>query len=166
MNAIIFLILSVIVATQSAAPDSKSACEERAQQVMRTLEPSNMLRHALENGQRGDCIHQPWMDTMRRFGIKHVSFLVEYSWKHDRVTFKVKSVLYFPTYYSWTDRPLQGRILDEIEKSGLKSQLISAVLARVEKGPFTVRQPLQNAKGIWEESLFDDEALPAFGTEF
>lgn len=166
MSVLLLVILGVTVAAQSALPVSKSACEERAQNIMRALESGNSLRHALEEGQRGDCVHQPWMDAMRRFGIKQASFLVEYSWKRDKVTFKVKNIYYFTYYYSLSDRPIEGRTLRQIRSTGLERELIAVVLARVKNGPFAVRHPDQVAKDVWQENLLDDEALPALGMIF
>ena len=150
----------------TSVPDDKPACEQRAQSVMRSLEPNNSLRHALENGERGDCIHQPWMDTMRRFGIKQASFLVEYSWKRDKVTFRVKKISYLTHYYSHYDRAITGRTLREIKKSGLERELIEVVLEKVKKGSFAVRHADQVARDVWEENLLDDEALPPLGAIF
>jgi hypothetical protein len=162
------LLLAVVVAVfgQTSGPGDKSVCEQRAQNVMRSLEADNSLRHALENGQRGDCIHQSWMDTMRRFGIKQASFLVEYSWKRDKVTFRVKKISYLTHYYSQYDRAITGRTLREIKQSGLERELIEVVLAKVKKGPFTIHHADQVARDAWEENLLDDEALPAFGAIF
>jgi hypothetical protein len=166
MNLLLLLILAYAGSGQSPTAETKSACEQRAQNVMRTLEPENALRHALDQGQRGDCIYQPWMDTMRRFGIKQASFIVEYSWKRNTVTFKVKSVSYLKRYYSLSERPIEGRTLREIKRSGLERELIDIVLARVKKGPFAVRRSDQIAKDVWEENLLDDEAIPALGAIF
>lgn len=133
---------------------------------MRSLEADNSLRHALEKGELGDCVHQPWMDTMRRFGIKQASFLVEYSWDRDTLTFNTKKITYLTTYYSHYDRAISGRTLRDIQGTGLQRELKNIVLARVRKGPFAVRHPDQVAKDVWEENILDDEALPAIGAIF
>lgn len=166
MNVLMTIILVVSVIAQSPIADTKSACEERAQKVMRTLEADNMLRHALERGERGDCIHQSWMDTMRTFGIKQASFLIEYSWKHGEVTFKVKKISYLTAYYFHYDRAIKGQRLREIQRSGLERELVDVVLARVKKGPFAVHHSDQVAKDAFEENLLDDESLPALGMIF
>lgn len=158
------VVLSVV--GQPSVPDDKSACEQRARNVMRSLEPNNSLRYALENGERGDCVHQPWMDTMRRFGIKQASFLVEYSWKRDKVTFRVKKISYLTHYYSLYDRAITGRTLREIKNSGLERELTEVVLGNVKTGPFAVHKADQVAKDVWEENLLDDEALPPLGAIF
>jgi hypothetical protein len=166
MTITLLLALVVSIFGQTSIPDDKSLCEQRAQTVMRALEPDNSLRHALESGERGDCIHQPWMDTMRRFAIKQASFRVQYSWKHDKVTFTVKKVSYLTHYYSHYDLAITGRTLREIKQSGLERELIEVVLSRVRTGPFAVHHPDQVAKDVWEENLLDDEALPALGAIF
>src|SRR5215471_16462105 len=106
MTTALLLALVLSVPGQSSVSDNKSACEQRAQIVMRSLEPDNALRQALESGERGDCVHQLWMDTMHRFGIKQASFRVEYSWERNKVTFNIKRVTYLTTYYSQYDRAI------------------------------------------------------------
>ena len=166
MTMTLLFAMVVSVFGQTSVADDKSACEQRAQNVMRSLPRDNSLRHALENGERGDCLHQPWMDRLRRFGIKQASFLIEYSWKRETVTFRVKKISYLAQYYSRYDRAITGRTLREIKQSGLERELIEVVLARVKKGPFAVRHPDQVAKDVWQENLLDDEALPALGAIF
>jgi hypothetical protein len=68
---IALIILSLLLGSNvHQSSEAKSSCEERAQQILKSLTPDNALRHALEQGQRGDCVRQSWMDKMHRFGIK------------------------------------------------------------------------------------------------
>jgi hypothetical protein len=166
MSVLLLLILAIGGPAQASTADSKSACEERAQKVMHTLEPDNALRHTLEQGDRGDCVHQPWMDTMRQFGIKQASFLIEYSWKHGAVNFKAKKVSYLPYYYSHYDGAINDQRLREIRRTGLERDLINIVLAHVKNGPFAVHHSDQVAKDVFEDNLLDDDALPALGVIF
>lgn len=76
------------------------------------------------------------------------------------------SVSYLPHYYSHDYHPFAGRILREIQKSGLERELIAVVLARAKTGPFSIRHPNQVAKDEWEANLLDDEALPVLDAIF
>jgi hypothetical protein len=166
-KVVLLILLTLIMCAQSPSAELKSACEERAQKVLRTLESNNSLRYALERGNRGDCIHQPWMDNMQRLGIKQASFLIEYSWKHGKVSFKIKSVTYFQRYYPDSDEyVIKGRRLHEIERSGLAQELSDAVLARVRKGPFAIHHPDQVDTDEFQANVLDDESLPVIDRIF
>ena len=166
---IAFIILSLLVVLHvQQSNEAKSACEERAQQGLKSLTPDNALRHALEQGQRGDCVHQSWMDKMRRFGIKQASFLIEYSWQKERVSFNIKKTSYLREYYSNYDsgRIKDGKLLREIKKSGLEQELRDVILARVKRSVFAKREKDQVARDVFEANLLDAEALPVLDIIF
>ncbi len=160
------LTLNASATNPTAANVNSTPCEERAQQVLKSLEPDNDLRHSLERGERGDCLHQSWMDTMRQFGIKQASFLIEYSWKKEHVTFRIKKISYLKNYYSHYDDSITGRKLRDIRKSGLERQLSDVVLTRVRKSVFAKRHADQVARDVFEANLLDDEALPVLDIIF
>jgi hypothetical protein len=148
--------------------EAKSSCEERAQQVFKSLTPDNALRHALEQGQRGDCVRKSWMDKMQQFGIKQALFLIEYSWKKEKVSFKIKNTSYLREYYFNYDsgRIKDGKLLREIKESGLEQELRDAILARVKSSVFAKREKDQVSRDVFEANLLDDEALPVLDIIF
>jgi hypothetical protein len=150
----------------SICDDVKSDCELRAVQVAGTLEDGNFLRHAIEQGQRGDCIHQEWMDDMRRYGVRQASFLIEYSWRHEVVTFKIKKITFLSSYYSHYDKGIGGEVLKQIRKSGLEAVLVTVVLERVKKSAFATRHKDQVLRDKFEANVLDDEALPVLDIIF
>src|ERR1044072_7706472 len=136
-----FLILSLLLCSNAQLLEvAKSLCEERAQQVLKSLAPDNPLRLALERGHRGTCIRQPWMDKMQQFGIKQVSFLVEYSWERGKVSFKITEINYHRDYYSYQDDMIKDRkLLRRIKGSGLEKELRDTIMAMVKSSPFAKR---------------------------
>lgn len=160
--------LSLLLNLQGPNQTVKAACEERVQQVLKNLEPDSALRHALEQGQRGDCLHKSWMDKMRQFGIRQASFLIEYSWKKERVSFKIKNTSYLRHYYSNydTDQIKDRKLLREIRESGLERELREAILKSVQSSVFAKRGKAQVARDVFEANLLDDEALPVLDIIF
>ena len=167
---IAIIILSLLLNSNLQKPNqaTKAACEERAQLVLKSLEPDNSLRHALEQGQRGDCVHKPWMGKMRQFGIRQASFLIEYSWKRQRVSFKIKHTSYMKHYYSNYDtgQIKDRKLLREIRESRLEQELRETILASVQSSVFAKRGKDQVARDVFEANLLDDEALPVLDIIF
>jgi len=164
-----FIILSLVFGLQVQEPNgAKSACEERVQQVLKSLEPDNSLRRVLEQGQRGDCVRKPWMNKMQQFGIRQASFLIEYSWKKERVSFEIKNTSYLKHYYSNYDagRIKDRKLLREIRESGLEHELREAILARAQSSVSAKRGKDQVARDVFEANLLDDEALPVLDVIF
>jgi len=162
---ILYLLLS---STVQESNRSKSDCEERAQQILKSLEPDNSLRRVLEQGQRGDCVRKPWMDKMQQFGIRQASFLIEYSWKKERVSFKIKNTSYLKHYHSNYDagRIKDRKVLREVRESSLEQELREAILARLQTSGFAKRGKDQVMRDVFEANLLDDEALPVLDVIF
>ncbi|MBX7170594.1 MAG: hypothetical protein K1X72_06520 [Pyrinomonadaceae bacterium] len=162
---IIFLVLCFVIVANGQQPDeTKQLCDKRAKQVAKTLEPNNILRTSIEEGERGDCIHQTWMDKMQKLGVKQASFLVEYSWKNGNVKFKVLNVSYFRAYFSTPNLSeiKDGKNLREIKQSGLEQELKDAVIAQSKDSPFATYKKGQVKTDSFTANLLDDEALPIF----
>jgi hypothetical protein len=166
---IAFLILSVLLNLNTQEPKGDtSTCEERARQVLQSLEPDNSLRRALEQGQRGDCVRKLWMDKMRQLGVKQVSFLVEYSWKKGEVNFKIKGASYSKHYYTNYDADIikDRKLLRAVRESGLEQELRDALLQELRTSVFAKRRKDQVARDKFLANLLDDEALPVLDIIF
>lgn len=164
-----FIILCFVFSVNAQQFDvAKQACEERALQIAKTLESDNFLRHAIEQGDRGNCVRQSWMNEMQKFEIKQASFLIEYSWKNDKVTFKVKSTSYLRFYYSNYDTGeiKDKKLLSEIKESGLEQELKEIILARVKTSAFATYKKGQVKQDVFEANILDDEALPVLDVIF
>src|SRR5689334_18228935 len=55
-------------------------------QLINSLDQSNILRMALERGKRGDGVHHPWMDEMKKLGVRQVSYIFDFRWEGGAVT--------------------------------------------------------------------------------
>jgi hypothetical protein len=150
----------------SNSTGSNPTGESHIQQVIRALAPDNMLRHALERGERGDGIHQPWMDRMKQLGIKQAGFLIRYSWKGQVVTFKFLNVVYSTEYCSDNSVIRDRKLLKQIHDDGLELELRQAILESVKKSVFAKWHSGQVKDDEFAESLFDDETLPLIGLIF
>ena len=168
MKIVFLVLLLVLSANAQQANELKRECEARALEIAKTLESSNVLRNAIERGSRGDCIRRPWMEKMRKFGIKQASFVIKYSWKNRKVTFKIVSTSYLRFYYSNYDtgRIKDKNLLREIEESGLKQELEEAILAEQKTSAFAVYDKERLKQDSYEANILDDEALPALYAVF
>lgn len=165
-----FLLACAVLACAASARAQMSAavepaCEERARRVLDALPQDNMLRHALESGQRGDCIHRPWMDELKRLGVKHVSFVIHYKITKKGASLKIGKVAYLTGYFQYVDHRLKDkRLLREIKESGLERRLREAVVEAEREWAdgvlARVRAEGHDAGGYMDATLLDDEALP------
>ncbi|MEP7075497.1 MAG: hypothetical protein ABI878_06770 [Acidobacteriota bacterium] len=164
MKSVFLILCFVVVAVGQQSEETKRVCNERAVNIAETLERVNPLRIAIQQGQRGDCIRQIWMDKMQKFGVKQASFLVEYSWGNSRVKFKVKSVGYYRFYFSASDASeiKDKKLLREIKLSGLGQELNDVVIAQAKNSAFATYKKGQVKRDEIGANLLDDEALPAF----
>jgi hypothetical protein len=162
---ILLCLLLCLPSPQVKDTGTSAACEERARQVLKSLPDGDDLRRALEQGQRGDCVHQPWVDALKRLGIKRVSFAVSYRINGEKASLKIGGIFYYRDYAHETrDVIKDGRLLREIKKVGLEGQLRAAVLKRQEGWVDYVRKEVGYRRGVargeMEANLLDDEALP------
>ncbi len=162
---LVFLFLCFVTVTVGQQPvETKEMCEERAAKIVQTLEPNSFLRNSIEQGGKGDCVHQSWMDTMQKFGVKRAAFLVEYSWKNNKVNFKVKNLSYYRSYHLPSDAgEIEDRkTLREIKEGGLEQKLKEVVIAQAKTSAFATYEKGQVKRDSFTANLYDDEALPVF----
>ena len=114
---------------------------------------------AIKKGERGDGVHYPWMDDMRRLGIKQAFFVVHFTYRNGAYQYKVKEVHYMRRYYCGEGEVTGGSLRREIRKSGLERALNDAVIARIKR----FEKPYQSGnvtEGVEYRYLLDDENLP------
>jgi hypothetical protein len=108
----------------------------------------------------GDDVHYPWMDKMRRFGIKQLFFVVHFSQHNGAYRYKITNVKYMRRYYCFEDEIKGGKLLRQIRQSGLEDELKEAAIAREEKFDRAHPVPGYIKEGERYGYLIDDEALP------
>jgi hypothetical protein len=160
-SSFLIFVLAMPAFSQIASVKNES-CHKRALEIVNTLGKDNPLREAVERGSSGDCVRFDWMDEMKRFGIKHASFLVEYNWKDGSVRFKIKSKSYLTTYYTdFEVYSIKDKVLlKQIKESGLGKSLEDVVLKDVWTSGFEKREKGTVSKDVFQVDLFDDESLP------
>ena len=146
----------------TAVAQSRDDVEQRVRRVLETLEPNNSLRYALEKGHRGTGRHQAWMDQMQRQGIEQASYVIRFTWTPDNRKFDIEKAHYLTHYYRFDTKITDEAKLSEINQSGLKQALESAILtrAREDLAQTASKMKTQWLCGVLYLNLLDDEVLP------
>jgi len=168
------LLLGLLVSANFAAQEPKpqpaisAAVEEHIRAVVKTLPPDSMIRRSLEQGVRGDGFHYPWMDDMRRQGVKQASVEVRFVWFFGPRRMKVVRIMYFSNYsyeMNGTQITDEGQ-LEKIGASGLQDKLKAEALRRGQNGfwfEFDLSDLFWPFPGSTVVTLFDDEWLSVHG---
>lgn len=140
-------------------PEQTPAQADRISLVLQTLGPDNTLRHALEEGMRGDGIHYFWMDMMKEGGVKQATFVIRFEGSTD---LKITSVKYLRQYYRYDTAIDDPSRIEQIRSIGLEQSLSSAILnqARGELIEETRAHGSRSLCGTLYLNLLDDEVLP------
>jgi hypothetical protein len=154
----------------SAALKPIQSADERVAKLKTSLQSDNPLRLALENGYRGDGPHRAWMDTMKRLGVKHASFIVGFVWNDGVKSLKVSNITYLQDYYRYDTELKDPKLLRQFRDEGLETQLSDEITLRAKEN---VRHLIledvprsaggvrpHQARGTLYLNLLDDEALP------
>jgi len=142
-------------------PDA--AAQEHIRQVIDSLPVDSSLRRTLEAGRFGNGIHEPWMDDMRREGVKEVALEVRGRWLEffGFSPKKVARILYRSKYEGPKAQITDSAWLGRIRASGLEQELEAVALGRAKRAtPMRMHWDWT----IWERGsthvyLFDDEWL-------
>ena len=132
------------------------------QTLIQSLDKSNILRDALEQGQRGNGIHYFWMSEMKKFGVKQVSYSFNFEMNENVVTITtVNDIAYHPVYYQYDIFITDEAKLKEISRSGLDEILKAEAVKRARNFlEDVINKKNSSAKGIVYINLLDDERLP------
>ncbi|MEZ5307873.1 MAG: hypothetical protein R2684_12080 [Pyrinomonadaceae bacterium] len=139
--------------------------EDYIKEVIGSLDEFNILRLALEQGDRGDGQHHPWMDIMKKLGIAQVTFTFKFEWRKNRVTnLKQRNIKFHPVYYQYDVYFKDKQKLKEITNTSLKKVVLEEASngARRFIGRILNRECLDvSTEGLVYFVLLDDERLPA-----
>jgi hypothetical protein len=164
---LMFCIASGFVGQQSLYAQTNP--EERIARILKTLEPDNTLRLALEDGTRGKGVHEPWMDKMQAFQVKQAWFTIDFTWFNGVESLKITDVRYLRTYYRYDSAIKDQKTLDELHSGRLEQDLRAAALSRAIDHVLAIIEGVQRsanvnpkkAHGTLYVNLLDDEILPA-----
>ncbi len=113
------------------------------------------MRSALEAGVRGDGVHQPWMDDMRKEGVKR-AWVVIYAGVNDPPKqWTIEEAVYYSAYDREGSEITDPRTVERIRISGLANELNRAALKRAIHSEW-----LEQNSGLIPVDLLDDEWLP------
>ncbi|MDT7602434.1 MAG: hypothetical protein QOF61_431 [Acidobacteriota bacterium] len=172
MNLIFAVLFSSLCLLNHGQPShSRSASplsDDHIQEIIKSLEPDNILRRSLERGERGDGVHRAWMDKMRQHNIKQSSAILRFSWKGETTVVKIKEVLLLQQYYRYDTQIKGGNLLRRAREDGLIQELREVILARAQAAVHelikniaqTARRDIRRAHGTLYLNLLDDETLP------
>jgi hypothetical protein len=159
-----FLLLTILFSATVFGQVTKQTQtdDEFIKSVIATLEPNNMLKFALENGDRGTGVHVPLMDEMKKLGIKQVSIVMELAWTNNNLeSAQFKRIRYLMKYYNYGAFITDESVLDTIRWSGLEQKVKDEACRRAKT---FLRDEKRNMMGTFYVDLVDDERLPRLTT--
>ena len=155
------VVLVVGVFSQSPSSDARNDDDEFIKGVVSSLDYTNILRNALERGDRGDGRQEVWMDDFKNLGIKQVSILIEFSWKNSVANrIAVKSIDYHPVYYRYNVKITDENVLKKIEARGVTPILIKEARKRATRFLENALKGERKAHGTVTVNFLDDGRLP------
>jgi hypothetical protein len=159
------LILTVAIQTGNLQSErvTSPAVEENIHEIMNGLSPDSLLYRALLRGSRGGGVRYPWMDAMKREGIKRVIVMIEITFdQRGRPKLMSVSGTHYFSKYDGDEQISDSGQLKSIRASGLEKQLDDLALQRTAKG-FWLDVPRPRPHpfvGGAQVEFLDDEWLP------
>ena len=161
------LMLSLALFPQEPQPKPlpNPAAEAKVRHLLETLPAGSLLRRALEEGERGDGIRQPWMNDMQRQRVKVALARVKFDWDEVPTNPTVVWARYLAKYTvdyddirHEADRPRHVKV-----SAGLDSELREQVRLKAREALPEIMKDAQwrGARGTVTVLLFDDEWLPS-----
>jgi hypothetical protein len=162
------LLLALGFQASQGAREFSTDTQEHLHQVAETLPPNSTLRRALSGGAHGDGIRHPWMDEMKRAGVKCARVELGLTWFFGPRFLKIARVMYFSEYDNPDSQIVGAERIKYFQSSGLEKKLQEVALQRGAHGMWFESPPAQHPSrwgpvpaGIQIE-LFDEEWLPNF----
>lgn len=144
--------------------------EEHIHSVIQILPVSSDMRRSLEQGDRGAGIRYPWMDDMKRQGIKraevrlefNVPFHIPHIWSGRPGKFTAIRTLYFDKYDRDCSQVTSPERLAALRAGGLEQELQTYAKEQAQNASwFVFERPIPSAsRGVSTVEMMDDEWLP------
>ena len=164
MKAIVVLVVLGAGLWSHAAPPSTRRNPEAAEhirKVIAALPEGSALRSMLERGDKGDGVHYPWMDKMRKEGIRRALVQSTFVWRGKPTDVRFSRIVYFSKYDRNCSQVSEPQRLSRIRASGLAEELGEEAAKRTINGHWFIvdsRHPTEH--GVSFVELLDDEWLP------
>jgi hypothetical protein len=157
-----FFILPPSLHVSSQGGTTSPRAEEHVWQVMDSLPPGSQLRLELDEGAHGDGVRHPWMDLMRKEGVKRALIVVSFDWDGHPQNMKAERVVYYRKFDSDCAQITDKEALNRIAASGLSQQLEDVAFSRTLASGWnsTDGEHPPHRHGKIQVSAFDDERLP------
>jgi hypothetical protein len=143
-------------------PHLDAAAQEQIRQLTASLPATSMWRTMMEHQMKGDGIHRPWMDQMRKDGIKLAVLTFEFTWTNggkELGNWTLVREQYFRDYDK--HEPVSdAQQLDLIRRNNLLQPLEAVALERARTGLWVDGPAEQTGTGHWGAFLADNEWLP------
>ena len=163
-TALMIIMTLVAQTTQTQVQMANSpAVEAHIRDIIKQLPVNSELRQSLLHGAYGNGVHHPWMDEMRRLGVKRAVMWIDI--RFDRKGKAKQTTLnhteYFSQYEGGTAISDENQ-LKAIRASGLDKDLTTFALKRAKHGfwPDLPRPRPHPFIGGAQVQLLDDEWLP------
>lgn len=168
MHSITPALVLVALASQLAqqGPVPSLHVKEHLRQVSESLPSGSVLRTELAEGVHGDGVHYPWMDEMKRDGIKRIEIEIHLDWFFGPRFTKVVRVMYFANYEGSETQITAPEKIKSFQTSGFEQELRRVALDRARHGMWFENPAHQIPPHLWfmpaaiEIELLDDPWLP------
>jgi hypothetical protein len=120
----------------------------------------------LDNGGHGDGIPYPWMDEMRRDGVKNAKVQISLTWFFGPRSLRVSRVMYFTEYDTPDSQVTNPQKIKFFQSTGLEQRLKEIALQRGLHGRWFESPLAQHPMRLGlvdagtQVDLFDEEWLP------
>lgn len=167
-NNTLFLTILILVSTGLPTPgvggqqslSSGPCAQENIRALMGSLPSGSRMRTALEKGGRGEGTRYPWMDSMRREGIRRALVQTAFVWRGNPMEVTVSRIVYFSKYDQDCAQISDPQQLSRIRTSGLEAELGKAAEECTLKGHWLGIHVHRTSHGVGTIELLDDECLP------
>jgi len=161
-SATLVVLLTLSLGRVPQAQSQRESADGHVQRIIRSLEPDNTLRVALERGDRGNGTFRTWMEAMRKQGVKQASYRVRFVRSPISKKAVVEDSAYLTHYYRFDSKISDAMSLKKIERSGLAKRLAKEILLRARQN---LTQRAHDVPSRWEcgtlyLNLLDDGILP------
>ena len=167
----LYVLLAVILQMPQGSPDVSAQSQQHLREVADALPSESVLRQMVKSGAHGDGIHYPWMDEMKRNGVKSVQVEIHLTWFFGPRFLKVVRVMYFTGYDNPDPQVTEPERIKSFQSGGLE-QLKEVALKCGLHGWWFESPPAQHPShwgpvpaGVGVD-LLDDELLPVFPPKY
>ncbi len=166
-KSFIVLIVTLGVGFQVYGQETKSnkgcslsdSTKARHENLLKSLDESNGIRRALQDGSYGCGPRQDWMDEMASVGIKQANFVFIMKTKKGVRRLSLRGVSYTAQYANFS-QALSQDTLDKMKQTGLDRTLRHVAETRAASIVINLYSKHSFKCGVLNVNLYDDETFP------